>query len=162
MSRRALNTLNSMPEHYRFIRGMVSWIGFRQEAILYERDKRFEGTTKYSLRKMISLAFDAITAFSIRPLRLATYLGFIFGILALFVLFYVFASYFMHHTTRGWTSLAAIILIIGSVQMIIIGLMGEYLGRLYVESKNRPLFVIQEVVASQEFSTSLTVNDVEM
>ena len=156
MSRRAVNTLNSMPEHYRFIRGMVSWIGFRQAAILYERDKRFEGTTKYSLRKMISLAFDAMTAFSIRPLRLATYLGFIFGIFAIFALFYVFTSYFLHHTTRGWTSLAAIILTIGSVQMVIIGLMGEYLGRLYVESKNRPLFVIQEVVASREFSSSLT------
>lgn len=156
MSRRTVNMLNSMPEHYRFIRGMVTWIGFRQAAIFYERDKRFDGSTKYTLRKMISFAFDAITAFSIRPLRLATYLGFIFGISALLILFYVFISYFTHHTTRGWTSLAAIMLTIGSVQMIIIGLMGEYLGRLYIESKHRPLFIIQEVVSSQELLSSLT------
>lgn len=159
MSLRAVKILNTMPEHYRFIRGMVSWIGFRQEAILYERDKRFDGTTKYTLRKMISFAFDAITSFSTRPLRLSTYFGFIFGISAFFVLIYVFISYFMHYNARGWTSLAAIMLIIGSVQMIIIGLMGEYLGRLYVESKNRPLFIIQEVIASQNSQWEVSIQE---
>jgi len=150
ISRRAVDILNSMPEHHRFIRGMVSWIGMRQEALPYERAARFAGETKYPLSKMIRFAIDAITGFSVRPLRMASYLGFCFGIATLLLLAYVLVHYFLGHTVEGWTSLAVIILALGSVQLFVAGVMGEYLGRLFIESKDRPLFVIQEVVCSNE------------
>lgn len=150
MSRRAVDILNSMPEHHRFIRGMVSWIGMRQEALPYERAARFAGETKYPISKMIQFAIDAITGFSIRPLRMASYLGICFGIATLLLLAYVLVHYFLGNTVEGWTSLAVIILALGSVQLFVAGVMGEYLGRLYIESKGRPLFVIQEVVCSNE------------
>lgn len=150
MSRRALDVLNSMPEHHRFIRGMVSWIGMRQEALPYERAVRFAGESKYPLSKMIRFAIDAITGFSVRPLRMASYLGICFGIATLLLQAYVLVQYFLGKTVEGWTSLAVIILALGSVQLFVAGVMGEYLGRLYIESKGRPLFVIQEVVCSNE------------
>ena len=152
MSRRSVDILNSMPEHHRFIRGMVSWIGMRQEAMPYERAARFAGETKYPLSKMIRFAIDAITGFSVRPLRLASYLGFCFGIATMFLLAYVIISYILGNTVQGWTSLAIIILALGSVQLFVAGVMGEYLGRLYTESKGRPLFVIQEVVCSSQLT----------
>lgn len=148
ISRRAVDILNSMPEHHRFIRGMVSWIGMRQEALPYERAARFAGETKYPLSKMIRFAIDAVTGFSIRPLRMASYFGMCFGIATLLLMAYVLLQYFLGHTVEGWTSLAVIILAVGSVQLFVAGVMGEYLGRLYMESKGRPLFVIQEVVCS--------------
>lgn len=152
MSRRAVGILNSMPEHHRFIRGMVSWIGMRQEALPYERAARFAGETKYPLSKMIKFAIDAITGFSVRPLRMASYLGYSFGIATLLLLAYVLVQYFLGHTVEGWTSLAVIILALGSVQLFVAGVMGEYLGRLYIESKGRPLFIIQEVVCSNKLT----------
>lgn len=150
MSRRAVDILNSMPEQHRFIRGMVSWIGMRQEGLSYERAARFAGETKYPLSKMIRFAIDAITGFSVRPLRMASYLGICFGVATVLLLAYVLAHYFLGHSVEGWTSLAVIILALGSVQLFVAGVMGEYLGRLYIESKHRPLFVIQEVVCSNE------------
>jgi dolichol-phosphate mannosyltransferase len=155
MSRRAVDILNNMPEHHRFIRGMVSWIGLRQEALPYERAARFAGETKYPLSKMIRFAIDAITGFSVRPLRLASYIGIWFGIATLLLLAYVFINYFTGKSVEGWTSLAVIVLALGSVQLLVAGVMGEYLGRLYIESKNRPLFIIQEIVSSAEFSAEL-------
>jgi polyisoprenyl-phosphate glycosyltransferase len=152
MSRRAVDVLNSMPEHHRFIRGMVSWIGLRQEALSYERAARFAGESKYPLSKMIRFAIDAITGFSVRPLRFASYLGFCFGLATLFLLFYVLVHFFLGNAVEGWTSLAVIILALGSVQLFVVGVLGEYLGRLYMESKHRPLFVIQEVVCSTELA----------
>lgn len=152
MSRRAVDILNGMPEHHRFIRGMVSWIGLRQEALPYERAARFAGETKYPLSKMLRFAIDAITAFSVRPLRLASYYGICFGLATLLLLAYVLIHYFTGRTVEGWTSLAVIMLGLGSVQLFVAGVMGEYLGRLYVESKGRPLFVIQEILSSPELS----------
>lgn len=155
MSRRAVDILNSMPEHHRFIRGMVSWIGLRQEALPYERAARFAGETKYPLSKMIRFAIDAITGFSVRPLRIASYIGIFSGIATLLLLVYVLIHYFTGYSVEGWTSLAVIVLLLGSAQLLVAGVMGEYLGRLYVESKGRPLFIIQEIVSSPELSTSL-------
>jgi dolichol-phosphate mannosyltransferase len=152
MSRRAVDILNSMPEHHRFIRGMVSWIGMKQESLSYERAARFAGETKYPLSKMIRFAIDAITGFSVRPLRMASYLGICFGIATLLLLAYVLVHYFLGNAVPGWTSLAVIILALGSVQLFVAGVMGEYLGRLYMESKRRPLFIIQEVVCSTELN----------
>lgn len=153
MSRRAVDILNKMPEHHRFIRGMVSWIGLRQEALPYERAARFAGETKYPLSKMIRFAIDAITGFSVRPLRIASYVGIFFSIATLLLLVYVLIHYFTGYSVQGWTSLAVIVLLLGSAQLLVAGVMGEYLGRLYIESKGRPLFIIQEIVASPELTT---------
>lgn len=146
ITRRALDVLTAMPEHHRFVRGMVSWIGFRQVPILYDRDARLAGSTGYSLTKMIRLALDAITGFSVRPLRLASYFGALFGFLAIIALIYVMASWASGAVVPGWTSLMVVVLILGSIQLFVIGLMGEYLGRLYVEAKQRPLYVIDTVI----------------
>lgn len=146
MSRRSLDVLNSMPEQHRFIRGMVSWIGLRQEALPYDRSSRFAGETNYPLAKMLRLAIDAITGFSVRPLRLASYMGVLFALCCIVMMGWVVVDYWLGRTVSGWASLSVIILAVGSVQLIVAGVMGEYLGRLYMESKRRPLFVIDEVV----------------
>ncbi|WP_226505255.1 glycosyltransferase family 2 protein [Pseudomonas sp. MWU16-30317] len=154
MSRRAVELLNSMPEHHRFIRGMVSWIGLRQEALPYERAARFAGETKYPLSKMIKFAIDAITGFSVRPLRMASYFGIGFGVATLGLLLYVLIHYFTGNSVDGWTSLAVIMLALGSIQLFVAGVMGEYMGRLYMEAKGRPLFIIQEVYTSPATASS--------
>lgn len=147
MSRRALDHLNAMPERYRFIRGMVSWIGLRQVAFPYRRHRRFAGTTHYPLRKMILLAMDAMTSFSIAPLRFASHLGLAFGLMGFLTLGYTLVSWAAGSVLPGWTSLAAIILILGSVQLMVLGIFGEYLGRMYMEAKRRPLYIVNEIAA---------------
>jgi len=147
ISRRALDVLNSMPEQHRFIRGMVSWIGLRQEPIHYERSARFAGQTNYPLAKMVRLAFDAITSFSTQPLRIASYLGFLVGTLGIFLLIYSIARWATGNVIEGWTSLMVVVVTLTSAQLFVLGIMGEYLGRLYIESKRRPLFVVDEIVA---------------
>jgi polyisoprenyl-phosphate glycosyltransferase len=150
MSRRALDILNGMPERNRFIRGMVSWIGLRQVPIRYSRHPRFAGSTGYPFRKMILLAVDAITGFSVIPLRLAAFGGMAFGVLGLVFLLWVIIDWATGNVVRGWTSVMSIVLIIGSVQLLMLGIFGEYLGRMFFEVKRRPLFVIDEVVAAAD------------
>lgn len=145
MTRRVKDHLIAMPERFRFVRGMVSWIGFRQAALPYERDARFAGETHYPLHKMIALAIDAITSFSTVPLRMASHLGMIFGLIGLAALGWVGVSWLSGGTVAGWTSLAALILILGSVQLMVLGVFGEYLGRMYMEAKRRPLFIVDEI-----------------
>jgi dolichol-phosphate mannosyltransferase len=146
MSRKTLDEFNRMPEQHRFVRGMVSWIGFRQVPLCYQRSERFAGRTKYPLKKMLRFAMDAISGFSIVPLRVATYLGFIFSIVGLVFLGYTIHSYLTGIAIRGWTTMMTVVLILGSAQLFVLGVIGEYLGRLYMQSKNRPLFIIEEVV----------------
>jgi dolichol-phosphate mannosyltransferase len=146
MTRRVLDILNSMPEQHRFIRGMVSWIGLRQVPLAYDRAPRQSGTSNYPLAKMIGLAFDALTSFSIMPLRLASYLGLALGGLSLLMLCYTLGSWALGHVVEGWTSLLTVVLILGSTQLILFGLLGEYVGRMYLETKRRPLFVIDQVL----------------
>jgi len=145
MSRRVVHQLNAMPERFRFIRGMVSWIGFSQAALSYERDARFAGESGYPLKKMIAFALDAVTSFSTLPLRMTTYLGLMAGAMGFVTVSWVLVSYLLGNVMPGWTSLAGLILILGSVQLIVLGVFGEYLGRLYMESKSRPLFIIDEI-----------------
>jgi len=154
MSRRALDVLNDMPEHHRFIRGMVSWIGFNQVPIYYERQARYAGSTSYPFTKMLRFALDAITSFSVRPLRIASYLGMLFGVMALMALVYTLFGWAMGHTVIGWTSIMAVILLLGSAQLIVIGVAGEYLGRLCLEAKNRPLYIIDQVARSAQSVSS--------
>jgi dolichol-phosphate mannosyltransferase len=145
MTRRALLVLQSMPEQHRFIRGMVSWIGFRQVPFHYHRSQRFAGETKYPLGKMIRLALDAITGFSTQPLRLSLHFALVLGLISAALLVYTLISWLYFDAVAGWTSLMAVVLILGSAQMLFLGIIGEYLGRLYMQSKHRPLFVIAEI-----------------
>lgn len=145
MTRRVVDKLNAMPESYRFIRGMVSWVGFNQTGITYQRDPRFAGESHYPLRRMLALAFDGITGFSTVPLRLASLLGIAFGMAALAMLGWVLLTYLHHGTVTGWASTMAVVLVLGSAQLLILGVIGEYLGRMYMESKRRPLFIIREI-----------------
>lgn len=145
MKREILDVLLAMPEQHRFIRGMIAWIGFRQVPILYRRNARFAGTTKYPLKKMMEFAIDAITAFSSAPLRLSLYVS-MGSVLAAFLLaLFALALWIIGATPPGWTSIAIVILAIGSAQMFCLGVIGEYVGRIYAQSKQRPLFVIQSI-----------------
>jgi polyisoprenyl-phosphate glycosyltransferase len=149
MSRRALDVLLSMPERHRFIRGMVSWIGFAQTPLQYDRDARYAGETKYPYRKMVRFALDAITGFSTRPLAWASTAGFVFAMLAAGLFVYSIVSWLVWETAPGWTSLMAAMALFSSVQLVVLGIFGEYLGRLYDQSKGRPLFIIESIVTGE-------------
>lgn len=149
MNRRTVDVFNKFPEQFRFIRGLISWIGFDQRPILYDRASRETGQTGYTLGKMIRLAVDAVTSFSVVPLRLASYLGFLGGLVGILLLGYSIGSWLFGSTAQGWTSLLSVVLVMGSMQMIVLGIMGEYIGRLYLESKARPLFVVKDVLTYQ-------------
>lgn len=163
MNRQVLDVLLGMPERNRFIRGMVSWVGFKQVALPYERNKRHDGESHYPFLKMFNLAMDAITGFSTVPLRLASHFGLLFGFLALIIGGYSLVSYFAGSTVEGWTSLMAVVCLVGAVNLAVLGVIGEYLGRLYMESKSRPMFVIREVTdgRTQEASDSSSVSATE-
>ncbi|ARQ59003.1 MULTISPECIES: glycosyltransferase family 2 protein [Rhizobium] len=150
MRRRVVDILLAMPERDRFIRGMVSWIGGRQVALPYERDARFAGTTKYPLRKMINFALDAITSFSTTPLRIATWLGMISAGIAMVLLVYTFIRWLQGETVTGWSSIMAAVSAFSAIQLICIGIIGEYLGRLVQESKKRPMFMIEAILRGND------------
>ena len=144
MDRKALNALNSLREQQRFIRGMVSWIGFNQTPILYERHPRAAGQTKYPIKKSLLLAVDAFTSFSIAPLRLASCLGAIVSLLSLLYILVVLVKQAMGMNLPGYTSLMAAILFLGGVQLIVLGILGEYVGRIYEQGKGRPLYLLAD------------------
>lgn len=140
-------TLRSLKEKHRFVRGMVTWVGFKQFALYYDREARFAGETKYPLRKMIRFALDAITSFSIFPLRFATWLGVGAGLVAAFAAaFVLYAKLFTNLTVQGWTGIMIAVALGSSAQLLMIGVLGEYIGRIYEEIKRRPLYVTAERV----------------
>jgi dolichol-phosphate mannosyltransferase len=145
MSRRISDQLVQMPEHDRFIRGMVAWLGYKQVAYEYDRKPRYAGSTKYPLAKMISFAGDALISFSMVPLRIATYVGALLTAVLTFVGIGAVISWILSGTVPGWTSLTLLVVMISSVQLLVLGLIGEYIGRIYIQSKNRPLFVISHI-----------------
>jgi dolichol-phosphate mannosyltransferase len=145
MSRRALDVFLAMPEQARFIRGMVAWIGFKQVPILYDRDERFAGETKYPFRKMFRFALDALTGFSSAPLKLASHAGLALSIGSVLIILYILFAWLAGESIQGWTSLMLVVVVLGAVQMFVLALMGEYIGRLYNEAKRRPLYIIQEI-----------------
>jgi polyisoprenyl-phosphate glycosyltransferase len=158
MSRRALDVLMAMPEQARFVRGMVAWIGYRQVPFPYARAQRLAGVTHYPFTKMLSLAFDAITGFSTKPLRFASHAGlWLVGLLVL-VAAYILVRFLQGETIEGWTSLSLLIIGIGAAQMLVLGVIGEYLGRVYVEAKRRPLYIVAEVVGSGRPAARLGVS----
>jgi polyisoprenyl-phosphate glycosyltransferase len=145
MSRRVVDALLIMPERHRFLRGMTRWVGFPQGTVQYDQDARFGGQTKYTLRAMVRLAVDAIAGFSALPLRLASMLGLFLSFLgALYLLYVIGVRLFTDSAVEGWTSVIGVTLVLGGVQLACIGIIGHYLGRIYDEIKNRPLFVVQE------------------
>src|SRR3712207_3166466 len=144
MDRRALNALLAMPERNRFLRGMSVWVGFTQTAVTFEREARTAGQTKYSLRRMLRFSFDAITSFSHRPLQFATLLGFAFSALAFLAIPLTVVARYTNIYDRGVPSVIVIILLLGGIQLICVGIIGEYLGRIYDEVKRRPLYVVRE------------------
>jgi dolichol-phosphate mannosyltransferase len=146
IGRRAANQLRSLREKDRFVRGLVSWIGFRQTGVVYDRDKRFAGETKYPYRKMLKFALDGITSFSTLPLKLATWLGYASSALAFLYLASVFVQKLLGNTVQGWATIMVALLFLGGVQLIALGIIGEYLGRLFNESKPRPMYVVEELV----------------
>lgn len=153
MGRRALEAFHRLPERHRFTRGLVAWLGFPQVGVPYAREARRAGETGYPLRKMVRLALDAITSFSHVPLQVATVLGFAVSAFAFAYIVVVIVLKIVGISWPGYTSLMAAILFLGGVQLVMIGLFGEYLGRVYDEVKRRPLYFIQETVGG-EFETS--------
>lgn len=145
MSRRALDAFLSLPEQARFIRGMVAWIGFKQMPFPYDRAERFDGDTHYPLSKMLGLAFDAITGFSTAPLRFASHAGMALVGLAGLLLLYTLWGWWSGSAIQGWTSMMFVVVFLGAVQMFVLGMIGEYLGRLYIEAKRRPLYLVSEI-----------------
>jgi glycosyltransferase involved in cell wall biosynthesis len=150
MSRRAVNALLRMPESHLLLRGMASWIGFRQYPFYYERVPRFAGQTKYPFRKMLKLALDGVLSFSTVPLRIVSVLGIASATVALFGIFYALClRLFTQIWVPGWTLLFIGMLFLGGMQMLSLGVVGEYVGRIYTEAKGRPLFLVQEVLSSE-------------
>jgi polyisoprenyl-phosphate glycosyltransferase len=150
MSRRIADILMSMPERDRFLRGLVSWVGGRQIPVLYERDERYAGTSKYPLAKMVRLALDAITSFSTRPLRLASWTGVVTAMLAMVLLVYTLIQWMLGNVISGWSSIMVALTIFSAIQLLTLGILGEYVGRLVQESKGRPLFMIDRVIGGSQ------------
>jgi dolichol-phosphate mannosyltransferase len=143
MDRRVVEALKAMPERDRFVRGMVAWVGFKQLALPYDRDKRYAGDTKYPLKKMVRFAFDAILSFSTQPLQWTSGLGLIACLFAFLMIGYALGMrLFTSIWVSGWTLMFVCMLFIGGLQLITLGILGEYIGRIYMEAKKRPLYVI--------------------
>ena len=150
ISRRVADALRQMKEKDRFVRGLVSWVGFPQTSILYERDERFAGETKYPYRKMIKFALDGITSFSSAPLRLATWLGYTASFLGFLYLASVFVQKLLGYTVQGWATIMVALLFFGGVQLICIGILGQYVGRIFNEVKPRPVYLVEEAVRGSD------------
>ena len=146
VDRRVADELNRMGEHNRFVRGLVSWVGFRQATLEYVRNARRAGETKYPLRKMVRLAWDGVISFSDKPLRVSMNLGFLAIAVAFGVLAYGLYQHWTGNTVRGWTSTMVTILFLGGVQLFTLGVIGEYLSRMQDDLKGRPLYVVAEEI----------------
>ena len=145
LDRRVVDVLLSMPERDRFLRGMVSWIGFRQVAVMYRRAERHAGESKYPLFKMLQFAADGVISFSLTPLRLALWVGFLsIGLAFAGILYALIIRLYTNDWVRGWTSIFTAVLFIGGAQLVTLGIIGEYIGRIYAEVKRRPLYVVEE------------------
>ena len=156
MSRRAVDALRTLQERNRFVRGMVAWVGFRQTALDYVREARHVGETKYPVRKMVRFAGDAIFSFSHVPLRVATWLGLVSSLVAFgYAVYAILARLLGWPTVQGWASLMVAIIFLGGVQLISLGVIGEYIGRIYDEVKARPLYLTQAVVRSEKSAPDL-------
>jgi dolichol-phosphate mannosyltransferase len=147
MDRKALDCLNSLRERNRFIRGLVSWIGFKQYAMPYTAAKRFSGVTKYSFGKMFAFAVDGIASFSTLPLRFSAAIGFVAALTGLpYAIWAIYLKLFTDESVSGWASMVVAVLFLGGVQLMTLGVIGEYIGRIYEEVKDRPLYIASETL----------------
>jgi dolichol-phosphate mannosyltransferase len=144
LDRRVVDVMLRMPERDRFLRGMVAWVGFRQEALQYERQERAAGETKYPLRKMVALAFNGILSFSLAPLRLSVTLGLLTTFLAFSLIIYALVvRLFTAQWVEGWAMIFIGMMLLGGIQLIVLGAIGEYVGRIYMEAKGRPMYIVR-------------------
>jgi dolichol-phosphate mannosyltransferase len=147
VDQKVLESLKLLRERSRFMRGLVNWVGYSQTSVEFEADARYAGATKYSLKRMIQFALDGITSFSSFPLRISTYFGFLVSAMSfLYAAFAIYARLFTQIALPGWTSILVAVLFLGGVQLITIGLLGEYIGRIYDEVKQRPLYLIKNKI----------------
>jgi dolichol-phosphate mannosyltransferase len=148
MSKRVVAHLRNLREQDRFVRGLVSWVGFKQTGVYYAREKRHAGETKYPYSKMVKFALDGLTSFSGTPLKLATLLGYATSFLAFLYLLSVFVQKALGMTVQGWPTIMICILFLGGVQLICIGIMGEYIARIFTHTKQRPIYIVEEVYSA--------------
>jgi dolichol-phosphate mannosyltransferase len=146
MSRRCVDVLNAMPETHRFMRGLAAWAGFRQTAVLYDRRERLHGESKYPLGKMLFLAWDAISSFSALPVRAVNIMGLCFLLFGFAVCLYTLVQHAAGHTVPGWSSLVGLITLIGGLTICSVGIIGEYVGKIYEEVKRRPLYIVEKTL----------------
>jgi len=145
MSRKFVDSLKNMPEKNVFLRGQIAWLGFKKSFILYERDPRFAGKTKFSLKKLFWFAWNGITSFSNFPLQIASFLGIIFSLVAFFIMLYaLYSKYVLNQVVTGWTSIMVSTMFIGGIQLLCVGIIGEYISRIANEVRNRPDYIIEE------------------
>jgi glycosyltransferase involved in cell wall biosynthesis len=156
INKRVVQELNKMKEHNKFLRGQIAWLGLRQTYVEFERDSRYNGRSGYSVSKMFRLALDAITGFSNKPLLYVSRLGFLISLFSFVVIiFAVFSHFILKETITGWTSLIISVTFIGGIQLLSVGVIGEYISRIYENSKQRPLYVID----STNIQNNLTIKD---
>lgn len=160
ISRRVLDSYKEISESQRFTRGLIAWLGFKQVALPYDRHPRFAGSTKYPLMKMINFSIDAVTGFSLKPLRMIILLGLITSAMSFFAFIYSVYQWIFLNTVPGWASLMTVVCLIGCVQIICLGVVGEYVGRTFTETKKRPLYLIQEK-ADYEMPSSLQLDSLK-
>ena len=149
MSKRALNELENFKEVNLFLRGIIPLLGFKTAKVEYERKERFAGVSKYPLKKMLNFALDGILSFSIKPIRIITSAGFIVSFLSFLFLIYVIIGHFVSDNVTGWTTIVALICFFGSFQVLCIGIIGEYIGKIYNETKHRPRYIIEDVLLKE-------------
>ena len=151
LSRPVVDEVKKMREKNRFIRGMISWVGFRQCAVYYERQSRFAGGSKYPFRKMFTFAFDGIFSFSVIPLQLVTFLGFLVSIFSFGLgVYFFYLKLFTQKAIHGWSSTVIPIVFLGGVQLLSIGVLGQYIGRIYDEVRNRPLYIVKKFYSNYD------------
>lgn len=150
VSRKALNAFLALPENQRYLRGMFAWIGFKQVPLRFDRAERVAGETKYPLSKMLYLAINAMTSFSVEPLRVASHAGLLLTFVSMLCMVYAFYSWIAGMTVAGWASVIIVMAFLGGVQLLVLGMIGEYLGKLFVESKARPLYIVSEICGPRQ------------
>ncbi|MFQ3544173.1 glycosyltransferase family 2 protein [Halobacillus rhizosphaerae] len=153
IDRKVCDQMAQLHEKNRFVRGLVSWVGFRQTAVEYERDERLVGESKYPLKKMLKLSLDGITSFSYKPLKLASYAGVLLSLGGfLYMLYVIYLKLFTNSTILGWSSVIVIQLLFSGIVLLIMGIMGEYIGRIYDETKARPLYIVRKTYKREEMT----------
>ncbi len=151
IDRKVCDAMKCLPERSRYVRGLVSWVGFKQTSVEYKREKRFAGETKYPLKKMLKLAGDGIISFSYKPLKLATFVGmFVSGLSFIYLIIVLIQRFVKNEIASGWASSMAVSLFLNGVMLIVIGIMGEYVGRIYEEVKARPLYIVGELMGFEK------------